>query len=137
MKKTIAELMKQGIDLETIHLMAEDAYNELHKEREQEKKEKEVAAMRERAAVALVDYMNAVLGDILDEPIETEGAAELLDEAIEATRMKLDIMKAFDAAVKRTMPAPLRDVRNGQITASDDEALHDFLYNLGLVQPKK
>ena len=137
MKKTIAELMRQGMPLEDIHMMMEEAFNEAYKEREQEQKELEIAAMRDRAATALVDYMNAVLGDVLDEPIETEGAAELLDEAIEAPRMKLDIMKAFDAAVKRTMPAPLRDGRHKQITASDDEALYDFLYDLGLVQPKK
>ena len=133
MKKTIAELMKQGIDLETIHLMAEDAYNELHKEKEQEKKEREIAVMRERAAVALVDYMNAVMADVLDEPIDAAGAADLLDESIAATRMKLDIMKAFGAAVKKTMPAPLRGARNGQITTDQDEAINDFFYNLGLI----
>lgn len=130
MKKTIAELMRQGMPLEDIHMMMEEAFNEAYKEREQEQKALEIAAMRDRAATALVDYMNAVLGDILDESIEAEGAAELLDEAIEATRMKLDIMKAFGAEIRK-MPAPMK------IKASDDEALYDFLYDLGLVQPKK
>lgn len=131
MKKTIAELMRQGMPLEDIHLMMEEAFNEAYKEREQEQKALEIAAMRDRAARALVDYMNAVLGDILDEPIETEGAAELLDEAIEATRMKLDIMQAFGAEIRK-MPAPMR-----AINKDDDIALYDFLYDLGLVQPKK
>jgi hypothetical protein len=130
MKKTIAELMRQGMPLDEIHAMMEEAFNEAYKEREQEQKDMEIAAMRDRAARALVDYMNAVLGDILDEPIETEGAAELLDEAIEATRMKLDIMRAFGAEIKK-MPAPMRAVHK-----DDDEALNDFLYDLGLIQPK-
>ena len=134
MKKTIAELMRQGMPLEEIHMMMEEAFNEAYKEREQEQKALEIAAMRDRAARALVDYMNAVLGDVLDEPIETEGAAELLDEALEATRMRLDIARAFGAVPGATV----HSARTGRVLNSDDdEALYSFLYDLGLVQPKK
>ena len=133
MKKTIAELMRQGMPLEDIHLMMEEAFNEAYKEREQEQKALEIAATRDRAAHALVDYMNMAMADVLDEPIDVEGAADLLDEAIEAARMKLDIMKAFGAAVKKTMPAPLRDSRSGQIKTDEDDAIMRFLYDLGLV----
>ncbi len=138
MKKTIAELMRQGMPLEDIHLMMEEAFNEAYKEREQEQKELEIAATRDRAAHALVDYMNMTMADVLDEPIDVEGAADLLDEAVEATRMKLDIMRAFGAEIKK-MPAPMRDGRSGQmkISTDEDEALFNFLYDLGLVQPKK
>lgn len=131
MRKTIAGLMAQGLSLEDIHMQMEEIFNEEYKKREQEQKALEIAAMRDRAACALVDYMNAVLGDILDEPIKTEGAAELLDEAIEAARMKLDLMQAFGAEIRK-MPAPMR-----AINKDDDLALNDFLYDLGLIQPKK
>lgn len=137
MKKTIAELMRQGMPLEDIHMMMEEAFNEAYKEREQEQKASERAALRDRAAHALTDYMNVVMADVLDEEVDAETAAELLDEAIEQVRMKIDIMQAFDAAVKKTMPAPLRDGRHKQIVTTDDEALNDFLYGLGLIQPKK
>lgn len=131
MKKTIAELMRQGMPLEDIHMMMEEAFNEAYKEREQEQKELERAALRDRAAHALTDYMNVVMADVLDEEIDAEVAADLLDEAIEQVRMKLDIMQAFGAEIKK-MPAPMRAVHK-----DDDEALYDFLYDLGLVQPKK
>lgn len=128
MKKTIAELMRQGMPLDEIHAMMEEAFNEAYKEREQEKKAMKIAAMRDRAAMALVDYMNEVLGDVLNEPIEAEGAAELLDEAIEATRMKLDIMQAFGAEIRK-MPAPMR-ASDMSVKYDDDKILSNFLYNL-------
>lgn len=128
MRKTIAGLMAQGMSLEDIHMQMEEIFNEEYKKREQEQKALEIAAMRDRAACALVDYMNAVLGDILDEPIETEGAAELLDEAIEATRMKLDIMRAFGAEIRK-MPAPMR-ASDMSVKYDDDKILSNFLYNL-------
>ena len=123
MRKTIAGLMAQGMSLEDIHMQMEEIFNEEYKKREQEQKAIEIAAARDRAAHAFVDYINLVLGDVLPEPADAETAAVMLDETTAATRMRLEIMAAFDVPEKVEIKKVDAD--------SDDEAIRKFLMGLG------
>lgn len=120
MRKTIAGLMAQGMSLEDIHKQMEEILNEEYKKREQEQKALEIAAARDRAAHALVDYLSLTMGDYLDE-IDIEDAAHLLEEIVAGTRMKLDIMEAFCA--------PIKEFSAG--AEDEDEVLRKFLQSLG------
>lgn len=123
MRKTIAGLMAQGMSLEEIHKQMEQILNEEYQKREQEQKELEIAAMRDRAARAFVDYVTLAAGDILDDTMSIEEVGVMLDEAIAAARMKLDIMEAFGAPERVEIKKVDAD--------SDDEAIRKFLMGLG------
>lgn len=123
MRKTIAAMMAQGMSLEDIHMQMEQILNEEYNKREQEQKELEIAAARNRAARAFIDYVTLTAGDILDDTMNIEEVGQMLDEAIAAARMKIDIMEAFGAPMR----VDIKDVD----ADSDDEAIRKFLMGLG------
>ena len=127
MKKTIAELMKQGMPLEDIHMMMEEAFNEAYKEREQEQKALEIAAARDRVSHAFIDYLAVAAEDLIDlDSVTVEEVGQMLDESIDAIRMKLDIMEAFGAPEK----VEIKGVDADDVDSDSDEAIRKFLMGL-------
>lgn len=72
MKKTIAELINQGVS-------AEDIHKEVDRVFKQEQKEKEIAAAREKAITAITDYIIAVWDERPTYPILYEDIGIVLD----------------------------------------------------------
>ena len=119
MRKYIVEQMKQGKSLEDLHIEVEKMFNEEYNKREQEQKVREIAAVRERAVHAVMDYITAVGGEAnhVDVTIALdELAAGFVDDEEEDEVM----VKAY---------------RNGKET-DVDEALMNFLVDMGLVKVK-
>lgn len=124
MRKTIAAMMAQGMSLEDIHMQMEQILNEEYNKREQEQKELEIAAARDRVSHAFIDYLAVAAKDLVDlESITVEEVGQMLDESIDAIRMKLDIMEAFGAPERVEIKKVDAD--------SDDEAIRKFLMGLG------
>lgn len=72
MKRTIAELINQGMS-------AEDIHKEVDRVFQQEQKEKEIAAAREKAITAITDYIIAVWDERPTYPILYEDIGIELD----------------------------------------------------------
>ena len=121
MRKTIAAMMAHGMSLEDIHKQIEEVLNEEYKKHEQEQKEMEIAAARDRAAHALVDYLSLTMGDYLENKIDIEEASDMLEEIVAEARMKLDIMKTFGTLTKKSNAGE----------KNEDEVLRKFLQSLG------
>ena len=128
MRKTIAGLMAQGMSLEDIHMQMEEIFNEEYKKREQEQKALEIAAARDRVACAFIDYLAVAAVDLIDlDSITVEEVGQMLDESIDAIRMKLDIMEAFGAPEK----VEIKRVDADDVDSDSDEAIRKFLMGLG------
>lgn len=113
MRKTIAAMMAQGMSLEDIHNQMEEIFNEEYKKREQEQKEKEIAAARERAIAAMTDYIIAVWdGEPAYPVIYADVAIELDNFAAKFGKDNFTIANSEEA----------------------DRALMQFLFDMGLIQ---
>ena len=121
MRKTIATMMAQGMSLEDIHKQIEEIFNEEYKKREQEQKEMEIAAARDRAAHALVDYLSLAMDEYLENKLDVEEASAILEEVVAGSRMELDIMKTFGTLTKKSNAGK----------KNEDEVLRKFLQSLG------
>ena len=121
MRKYIVEQMNKGVSLEDLHIAVEKMFNEEYNKREQEQRQKRIAAVRERAVCAVMDYINAVFEDNLDCEVTFTDVSIMVDEiaaeyAPEEENEEDVVVKAF---------------RNGKET-DVDEALMNFLVDMGL-----
>ena len=127
MRKTIAEMMKQGISLEEIHAQVEAIFNEEYK-----KKEAQIEAAFDRAAHAFADYLNLVLDeDMTVEEVKESMRRVPLETAAPAPRAK---ERECAAGLTRGVVQPRVEVfYNGVKDEEAEEALQKFLLDMGLI----
>ena len=127
MRKAIAEMMKQGMTLEDIHMQMEEIFNE-----EYNKREAQIEAAFDRAAHAFTDYLNLVSDEEVSiEEVKVAMAAAQMATATPAPRAK---ERECAAGLTRGVVKPRVEVFcNGVKDEEAEEALQKFLLDMGLI----
>ena len=128
MRKYVIEQMNKGVSLEDIHIAVEKLFNEEYNKREQEQKEKKIAAVRERAVHAVMDYINAVWEDLLDCEVTFTDVSIMVDD-IAAEYAPIEEEDEEEDVI-------IRAYRNGKEDPDAENALREFLCNMGLLSHK-
>lgn len=126
MRKTIAEMMKQGMSLEDIHAQVEEIFREEHN-----KKEAQIEAAFDRAAHALTDYVNLVS----DEEMSVEEMKVAMSYwQMQAAPAPETRAKESAARLTRGVTEPHVEVFCNAVRNEEAEkALQKFLLDMGLI----
>ena len=119
MREYIVEQMNKGMSLEDLHIAVEKMFNEEYNKREQEQKERKVAAVRKRAVYAVMDYIKAVFEGKLDCEVTFTDVSIMVDNL------------AAEYAPEEEPEVMVKAYKNGKETEVD-EALMNFLVDMGL-----